>query len=190
MVIQKQLHTVDDVWELTHHPDNDNKHYDLIDGELLEMSPPGIPHGALAAEIAFYLRSYTGQHNIGVMTVEAGYHPPGNRHILLSPDVAFFGRSSSPMGLPEKFAPFMPDLAVEILSPSNTPKQIKRKIAIYLGNGTSLIWIVKPEERGVDVCKKGDNGVIECVFVGSDGTLSGEHLLPGFELRVDRLFAS
>ena len=64
MDIQERLFDVDDVWELAHDPDNDNVCFELIDGELFTMVPPGRRHGILAAKIAFYLTLFNNERDI------------------------------------------------------------------------------------------------------------------------------
>ena len=188
MVIQQKLYTVDDVWELSHRPENENKHYYLIDGELHWDMPPGGEHGNLALEIGYHLRVFLQNHDLGKGTVETGYYPPGDRHTVLAPDVAFIGKSKAPQPFPKKFVPAMPDLAVEILSPTDTLRAVRRKAEVYLAHGASLVWIVLPEEKGVDVCRAGDGAGLNIEFVGRDGKLSGEDILPGFELELKSLF--
>ncbi len=188
MVIQQQLYTADDVWEMVHQAENENTHFELIDGELFEMSPPGGLHGSLASEISHYIWAFVKEHGLGTVTVETGYHPPDNRLTLLSPDVAFLSSAKMPRPLPDKYIPFMPDLAVEILSPTDTLKQVRRKAAVYLHYGTQLVWIVLPTEKGVDVCRSVDGSRLDIEFVGSEGSLSGEQILPGFELDLADLF--
>ena len=187
MVIQQQLYTVNDVWELAHQPGNAN-HYELIEGDLFEMPPPGYEHGRLAVEISYYIWSFVKEHGLGTVTVETGYHPPEGRHTLLSPDVAFLSSAKMPRPLPEKYIPVMPDLAIEILSPTDTLRQARRKAALYLRHGTQLVWIVLPAEKGVDVCRSVDGPRLNIEFIGQESRLSGEQVLPGFELKLERLF--
>ena len=188
MVIQQKLYTVDDVWELSHRPENENKYYYLIDGELFWDMPPGGEHGDLAAELIYRLRSFTEGQDFGKFTVETGYHPPGKRHTVLAPDVAFISKARAPQPFPKKFVPLMPDLAVEILSPTDSLQAVRRKAATYLANGASLVWIVLPAEQGVDVCRASEGAGLNIQFVGRDGSLSGEDVLPGYELELKLLF--
>ena len=187
IAIQQQLYTVDDVWDLAHQPDNVN-HYELIEGELFEMPPPGYAHGRLAVLIAHYILSFVQAQELGEVTVESGYHPPDGRHTLLSPDVAFLSKAKAPHPFWGKYIPVMPDLAIEILSPTDTLRQVRRKAALYLQHGTQLVWIVLPTEKGVDVCRSVDGARLNIEFVGQEGRLSGEKVLPGFELELERLF--
>ena len=185
MVIKARLYSVDDVWQMA----GENHHYELIEGALFEMSPAGGLHGELAVLIGHYILIFAqAQGLLGKVTAEAGYHPPDNRHILLAPDVAFVSRARAPQPFPATFVPVMPDLAVEIQSPTDTLRQVRRKAAIYLRHGTKLVWIVLPDERGIDICRAVDGSRLDIEFVGRDGTLSGEQVLPGFELQVSRLF--
>lgn len=189
MVIEKQLYSVEDVWTLVQDPDNLNRRYELIEGELIEMSPPGRIHGQLAADIARYLGNHIVARGLGICTVETGYHPQNNRRTLLSPDVAFLSHARIPDSPAEKYVSVMPDLAVEVLSPSNSLRFARRKAAIYLQNGTGLVWIVQPAPPGVYICRLVASR-LQSDFVGSGDVLSGESVLPGFELEIDLLFPS
>lgn len=190
MVIRQHIYTVDDVWDITHRPENENKHYDLINGELWEMPPPGGVHGWLASKISRYLGIFADEHDLGEVTVETGYHPEDDRKTLLSPDVAFLSKAKVPDPFPDKYIPTMPDLAVEIVSPSDALKQVRRKAMIYLEYGAKLVWIVLPSEQGVDVCRSVDGARLDIEFIAQDGVLSGEDVLPDFELKVSLLFPS
>lgn len=188
MAIQQKLYTVDDVWRLSHRPENEDKDFYLIDGELVWTMPPGGKHGNLAFEIGYHLRAFLEKHDLGIGTVETGYHPTNDRHTLLAPDVAYISRTRAPKPFPERFVPTMPDLAVEILSPGDSLKAIRRKAAVYLANGAGLVWIVLPAEMGVDVCRASEGAGLNIEFVGRDGSLSGEAVLPGFALELKLLF--
>ncbi len=188
MVIQQQLHSIDTVWELAIAPENDSKRYYLINGELFEMSPVNRQHANIASLLIYYLQGYVLENDLGEVHTEAGYHPTEDRYTLLAPDVSFISHARVSQQPQDKFIALMPDLAVEVVSPSNSIRQIRRKAAIYLNNGASLVWIVLPEEKGVDVCRSVAGSRLDIEFVGQAGKLSGEGVLPGFELEMTRLF--
>ena len=188
MEVKKRLYTADDVLELQGWDGISDKKYELIDGELNESAPANLLHQWLAFEIAGEIRDYLKQHDIGYGGVEGGFSPPGDRQNLYAPDVAFISKTSMPDPIPQTFAGFMPDLAVEIASPSNTVAELHDKALIYLRNGTQLVWIVYPERESAEVCRLGADGRLAIQSVGINGNLRGEDVLPGFELELRRLF--
>lgn len=188
MVIQERLFDVDDVWELARDPDNENVYFELIEGELFTMVPPGRRHGLLVTEISFYLRLFLDTRDIGEVTTESGYYSDHDRHTLLGPDVAFLRYDRLPQPPTEKYVSVMPDLAVEIRSPFDTLAKVRRKAEVYLRRGTTLVWIVLPESEGVEVWRMDDSSQLQSEFFGTDDKLSGEEILPGFELEISLLF--
>jgi len=188
MEVQKRLYTVDDVLELQGWDGTQDGKYELIDGELIEMSPANLLHFWLASELTGEIRDYLKQRNIGIVGVEGAFSPPGDRHNFRVPDVAFVRKARMPQPIPQSFAGFMPDLAVEIASPSNTVSELRDKGEFYLRNGTDLVWILYPDRNSADVCRLGDDGQLSIQTVDINGKLEGEDVLPGFELELRRLF--
>lgn len=188
MAIQERLYTVDDVWRLSQLPENEHKLFYLIDGELFWDMRPGYTHGRLAGHIFRYLMNYAEAHDLGDGSVESGYFPADDRHTLLGADVAFIHKENVPPADHENAVPRMPDLAVEIQSPSNTLVELRRKAAVYLANGTELVWLVLPTRASVEVWRLGPDGETLTEYLDADGSLSGEGVLPGFTLDLRRLF--
>ncbi len=188
MEIQQRVYDIDDLWQLVCQPENADKHFELINGELYEMPAPGGEHGFLASEISFYIRLYDRGRELGVTMVDAGFHSPDDRLTLMVPDVAFTRMERAPNPIPKKFMPLMPDLAVEIVSPSNTMSQIRRKAALYLQHGTQLVWIFIPDKKTAEVCRLDASGKIQSESIDAGGALSGEDVLPDFELELTTLF--
>lgn len=188
MAIQEKLYTVDDVWRLSQQPENEHKHYYLIDGELFWEMPPGYRHGRLEILIGRYLLNFAEEHDLGEVTGAVGFYPADDRHTSLAPDVAFIRKQAAPSDTHDKFVARMPDLAVEIQSPSNSLAELRRKAAVYLANGSELVWLVLPERAGVEVWRTDADGEPASEFVALDGSLSGEPVLPGFSLDLQKLF--
>ncbi len=188
MEVNNRLYTVDDVWELQGWDGKRDRKYELIDGELVEMSPTNLLHQWLAAEFSGEIRDYVKRNDLGFVGVEGGFSPADNRHMLLAPDVAFVRKDRMPQPLPQTFAGFMPDLAVEIASPSNTIAELRQQAAIYLQHGVRVVWLALPDHRGVEVHRQDDDETVAFEFIDQDSRLSGEDVLPGFELEMRRLF--
>ena len=188
MEVKKRLYTVDDLYELQGWDGTRDRKYELIDGELIEMSPTNLLHQWMASEISGEIRNYARLNDLGFVGVEGGFSPIDDRHTLRSPDVAFVRKDRMPQPLPQTFAGFMPDLAVEIKSPSDTMAELREKAAWYLQHGTRVVWLVLPDQEGAEVCRRADDGTVDIEFVGPDGSLSGEDILPGFALELRLLF--
>ena len=136
MAIQQKLYTVDDLWALESDPEFEHRKFYLIDGILYEDDVPGRIHALLAIEIGFHLRLYAGKSQMGEATSECGFHPPEKRYTALLPDVAYQRFDQLPDPPPKDYVPKMPDLAVEIKSPSDTMSKLRQKARAYLENGT------------------------------------------------------
>lgn len=190
MEVQKRLYTLDDVLELQRQPGNGDKRYELIDGELFEMSPANLLHAWLASRVDRLMGNFAEENHLGFSFVEGGFSPADDRHTLYAPDVAFVSKARMPDPIPQKFAGFMPDVAVEIMSPSNTLTELREKAAIYLCNGTKLVWILFPERSSAEVCRLDEENQLKKEAVGIDGKLDGEDVLPGFELELRLLFSA
>lgn len=188
MEAQKRLYTVDDVLELQGWDGKRDRKYELIHGELIEMSPTNFWHGRLAGRLFRYFEDFAERGDLGAASVEAGFYSSDDRTTLLAPDVSFLSKSLLPDPEAFIFVGVMPDLAVEIKSPSNTMAELRRKSAIYLENGAQLVWIINPMERIAEVCRLDDDGQLAIQTVESDGKLDGEDVLPGFELELRQLF--
>ncbi len=190
MLIQQRLHSIDTVWELVLAPENDSKRFYLIDGELFSFPRARyrLP-SMLIASLSACLQNHIDQRDIGgIVTLSTGYHPPNNLYTLLGPAIAFTSKARLPKPLEERYISVMPDLAVEIAAPGETLGHLRRKAVTYLNTGTTMVWIVLPAEKGVDVCRSVDGARLDIEFVGQDGKLGGEGILPGFELEMTRLF--
>ncbi len=179
----KQHGLVASVPEVLYHVPRDGRKYELIEGELI-VSPAGMKHEQIGAELLFLIRSFLSQCPAGkVFGSSAGYQLAEN--IVLSPDVSFVRAERLPGGqVPETFGQFAPDLAVEIISPHDSPALTEAKVRLYLEHGAQLVWVINPRLKQALVYRAdGSMSVIE-----SDGALDGEAVLPGFACRLTDLF--
>lgn len=165
-------------------PDDGNQ-YELVNGELV-MSNSGAEHGYIAIILSTILYSFVRSHKLGIVldSSTAFTLKTGNKR---SPDVSFIAkeRLQGLKKLPKGFWQGSPDLAVEVLSPSNTVEEIHNKIIEYFENDTKLVWVINPEEEYVLIyhSPKPDR------FLTHQDMLDGEEIIPGFQMAVDDLFA-
>lgn len=165
--------------------DHENRLCELVDGTLVEK-PMGVLASCLAGDIHWALKSFVEEGDLGILTVPDGTLRlmPG---LVRMPDVAFISWKQLPSRKypNEPIASLIPELAVEVLSESNTRGEMERKLKEYFLAGTQLAWIVDPTQRTVDVHTAPDR----FTRLKESETLDGGTLLPGFLLPLERLFA-
>jgi Uma2 family endonuclease len=160
--------------------------YELIRGELHTMSPTGGEHGEVVVELTLLLAGFIKQNRLGkTLGAETGFLLECNPDTVLAPDFAFVGRDRVPeSGIPKKFVPFPPDLAVEVLSPDDFVAKAKRKAEAWLEHGAREVWLVDPKKRTVSIYCTGK----QVVLLTEADSLTSD-LLPGFSCRVSEVFA-
>jgi len=166
-------------------PDDGSKH-ELQAGLLVSEPAPGARHGYCAARVCVLLGTHV--HAIGLGAVfgnDTGYLLARSPDTVRGPDVSFVARERlGTTALPIGPFPGAPDLAVEVLSPSNSPAAIRGKVADYLAAGTRLVWVVEPETRTVTIYRS----LLAPRTLAERETLDGEEVVPGFRVAVTELF--
>lgn len=188
MATRERAYTVDEVWKLANAPENEQNRYTLINGELTVEMSPGYLHARIASEIARQIGNFVAERDLGEVTVESGHYPQQDRRTLQLPDVAFISKERTPAPDWDRYVPIMPDLAVEIISPSQSMKQAREKAATYLCHGTALVWLVHPGEQSAEIWAAADDGSTQRETIAVDGALDGGVVLPGFSLPLRQLF--
>ncbi len=123
---------------------------ELVRGELIEMSPTGFEHSRLAAEIAGILRDFVKPRGLGAITgSEGGFYIERNPDTVRTPDVGFIRQDRLPTKKLSGFFEGPPDLAVEILSPSDRASEVIAKVHEWLHAGCKTVWIVDPETETI-----------------------------------------
>ena len=178
----KTLLTGEDLWKIV----ADGSRYELSRGELVPMTPVGIRHAAIVSNINRLLGNFAKETGLGITGPEGGFYLRRNPDTLRAPDVAFISkeRLAKAGGIPEKFANFPPDLAVEVLSPEDTVSEIQKKVGEYLEGGVPLVWIVDPANKTVTVYRSLQD--IRVVTVSEE--LDAAPVLPGFRTKVAEIF--
>jgi Uma2 family endonuclease len=175
--------TVQDVVQVR---DRDRRLCELVEGTLVEKAV-GYTESALAGAIITYLRLFVVPRNLGLVTGESGMMELFAGLVRI-PDVAYASWARIPGGrVPAEPVPHLaPDLAVEVLSESNTPREMARKRREYFQATVRLVWEVDPRTRTVAVYVHDGPPVL---ILGEDHTLDGGDVLPGFTLPLRDLFA-
>jgi Uma2 family endonuclease len=160
--------------------------FELIQGELREVAAAGARHGAIGMRLAILIGSVPGIGAAGeLFNSDTGCILTRDPDTLVKPDISFVraGRLTA-REVWDGFLPFSPDLAVEIDSPSNSAVDIAEKVELYLGAGTSQVWVVSPKRNAITVFAPGQPSRT----LSAGETLDGGELLPGFSLLVGELF--
>jgi Uma2 family endonuclease len=173
--------TEDDVLWLNDHED---RLCELVDGILVEKTV-GLEESWLAVRLAVLLSLFVDPKNLGLVTGEGGTIRLAEGLVRI-PDVAFFPWNRIPDGqFPEQPIPdLVPDLAVKVISRSNTRKEMDEKLTEYFEKGVRLVWFVRPRTRVVDVYTTAD----QFARLTASATLDGGEVLPGFSIVVGDLF--
>ncbi|MFZ1932397.1 MAG: Uma2 family endonuclease [Thermoguttaceae bacterium] len=162
-----------------------HEHFDLVEGELVPMSPPGFDHGCIVGEVYAALREFVRATRLGSVAVEAGFVVSHDPDTVRTPDVAFVRAERVPPGGVRAFFDGAPDLAVEVISPSDRASEVIAKAGDWLRFGCAAVWVVDPETKTVTVYSHRP----QTLFLSANDTLVCEELLPGFSLPVSELFA-
>ena len=193
MVIRENIHTAEELWELSHRPEYADLRLELSEGRLIVMSPAGWKHGSIALWLGRKVGDFVDDNRLGVTTAaETGFilykNPdPKGKDTVRAPDVGFIAAERVPDDLddlPDGYVPFAPDLAIEVISPNDDPKEIEQKIAEYLKYGTRLVWVFYSAKKEVKVYAPDQK--TKTLKIGD--TLDGGDVLPSFRLPVQDIF--
>lgn len=173
--------------EIAGNPEYADRSIELVEGEIVEMSKAGGLHGQITFLLSLKIGIFVVDNKLGIVTsAETGFileRNPDGRDTVRALDIAFLSSARVPAVLPDHLVDVAPDLAVEVISPSNRVTDMHRKIRQLLAAGTALVWIVHPETRTVEVHTRSGATTLE-----EGDTLSGGDVLPGFELPVREIF--
>lgn len=164
--------------------DSEDRICELVDGVLVEKTM-GYFESQLAMLLGYFIRSYLEKNDLGIVLGEAG-----TLRILADqirvPDVAFISWRHFPDRIlrTEPIPAIAPDLAIEVLSKSNTKREMERKLDDYFAAGVQLVWFIDPASRTAEVYESRNE---PCIVLFGE-SLSGGKVLPGFELPLTLLF--
>lgn len=162
-------------------PENREKRLEYIGGEIVEVGSNNYA-SQVAGIILFFVQLFIRERGIGgsVTGADGGYIVSGERYI---PDVAYISLARQPQPSHEAYNPNPPDLAVEVLSPTDDPASLRIKVVNYLRAGTT-VWVVDPIKKQLEVYVPGEAPQT----LTAAETLKGDPVLPGFAVPVNDLF--
>jgi Uma2 family endonuclease len=171
--------------ELLRMPD-DGFRYELVKGELKRMSPTGDEHGGVTMSLASPLYQHVKLNNLGrVYAAETDFKLESDPDTVRAPDIAFVSRERiQATGRIQGYRGGAPDLAVEVLSPDNTKREMAEKVKDYFAAGARLVWIVNPKLKTVTVYRS----LSDIVMLTEKETLDGGEVVPGFRIPVAEIF--
>jgi Uma2 family endonuclease len=176
----KTLLTASDLEQM---PDDDSVQIELDEGELIIMPPAGMDHGDCEIEIGYLLQDHVKKHKLGkVYSGDTGFRLADNT--VRSPDVSFVRKDRVVTIHRKGFGKGAPDLAVEIFSPSDSVRQLMRKVKQYFAAGCHTVWIVYPERREVQILDAAGADRLLCI----GDVIEAPELLPGFSAAVEAFF--
>ena len=183
MVLREKLYTVDEFWDFITRPENVDRKFELINGEIVEVTPSE-EHGLTTTSLIIWLGNHVKAMKLGRVVNEVAYKNPADVYNSRIPDISFTRTERLKPLVREGASTQMPDLAIEVRSPGNTRKSLQEKAVYFIQNGVLLVWVVYPQEKLVEVYRPGQ----PMQPLGIDDTLDGESVVPGFKLPLRELF--
>ncbi len=170
--------------QFDNYPFEEDKRYELDEGELIEMTRPAYKHNRVMSTLHLELGIYFRQSRTGEVLLSENLYAlsPNTRR---APDLAIILGNRYAELEKATVIPIIPEIAIEILSPSETPRTIHRKLKQYFAAGVKEVWIINPEDRTTEIWT-GPHLPDHDLSIG--GTLTSP-LLPGFKLTLEDLFA-
>lgn len=160
---------------------------ELVRGVLREMNPAGQRHGQIIMRLGARLVGFTEQTDLGtVVGSDSGVWLERDPDTVREPDLAFTSVARLPPGqVSDGYAEVVPDLVVEVASPSDRRREVHDKAVMWLSFGVRLVWVIRPGTQTVDVHLAGQ----PVTTLADDESLDGGDVVPGFTYPLQRLFA-
>lgn len=179
---QPTLLTAEDLWKQA----DDGYRYELVKGVIHRMPPAGFEHGIRASEIGSLLTVHVKEHKLGcVCSAETGFKISQNPDTVRAPDAAFVSQAAiDEKGIPKGYWEGAPDLAVEVISPSDTYTEVAGKVDEWLNAGCAMVWVIDPRRETVEVYRSPEDMAV----LRGDDILEGQDVIEGFACQVRDLF--
>jgi Uma2 family endonuclease len=162
----------------------DGSQQELLQGVIITMPPPQARHEVCCSKVGRLIGNHVEAKQLGITTCnDAGFISERDPDSVRGPDIAYYSRQRA-TEIPVGYFEIPPDLAVEVLSPSDSHTRVQEKMRHYLKHGVSMVWLIDPELRIVTVYRRREHART----LEETDTLTGEDVLPGFSCKVADLF--
>ncbi len=159
---------------------------ELVEGEIIKMSPTGDKHGNIESNIDFALKQFVRQHKLGHIRVgEIGIYIRRKPDTVRGADVAFISNERYAQRGASGFLDVAPDLVVEIMSPDDRWSAVMKKLGEYFSIGVRLAWVVDPDTESIYAYRS----LTDVRHFAKNAALPGDDVLPGFSITVGEFFA-
>jgi Uma2 family endonuclease len=149
------------------------------------MSPAGAEHGIVALRFGSFLREHVDANGLGyAFAAETGFMISRGPDLLRAPDASFVRKARIPGTVPPGFIDGVPDLAVEVVSPADTKREVAEKVDMWLANGAAAVWVADPKPQTVVIRRVGQTPVT--LTIGDE--IRDEPMLPGFLLPLTKVY--
>lgn len=180
MALPNKVMTVEEFEAYATLPENADRRLEWIGGQIHEVVSNNLSSN-LGMTLGGLVTAHVFAHDLGLVTGADGGYQIGENYCI--PDFAFVAKAKQSRPTHEAYNPIPPDLVIEVVSPSNTPKEISDKTAGYLSVG-AMVWTLDPIAQTIKVDAPGK----ATRLLGLDDTLDGGDVLPGFSVAIRRLF--
>src|SRR5262245_36756307 len=157
-------------------PDEGPYRLELKRGRLVREPRPKQLHGIMVVQLASYLHEFVKEHKLGRVMADVGTITERDPDTVRGPDILFMSSARLQAYPSDSFLGIAPKLCIEILSPSNRPREIREKVREYFGAGARLVWILDPKRERVTVYRS----ATEMQILNKTEQLEGGDVLPGF----------
>ena len=179
---QRTLLTAEDLWKQA----DDGYQYELVKGIIRRMPLAGFEHGILSSKIGSNLDKHIKKHQLGyVCSAGTGFKISQAPDTVRAPDAAFVRQAAiDEQGIPNGYWEGAPDLAVEVISPSDTDTEVDEKVDEWLIAGCEMVWVVNPRRETVEMYRSPE----DIIVLRRDDILDGGDVIAGFQCQVRDLF--
>ena len=179
----EKLYTVDEFEEFIVRPENRDRHFELVNGTIVEKTMPTEEHSLIVNMWLYHLTDFALKNGLGMPGPESRFCVPGNYKNTRQPDISMIIDPDVPITI-KGAATYAPDVIIAVKSPDDSYDDLREKAKFYIANGVKLVFLVFPRPKIIEVYRPD----VPSEILTIDDTIEGYDVLPGFRLPVVALF--